>query len=169
MKKLTIREMAIFSLLGAIMFISKQVMALLPNIHILGMLTMLYTIVYRKKALIPLYVYILLEGVFGGFSMWWVPYVYIWTILWAVTMLLPRNMPAKTATPVYMAVCCLHGLCYGTLYAPAYALMMGLNFKSMIAWIVAGFPFDIIHGIGNLCFGALIPPLAKLFNKLNQQ
>lgn len=150
------------------MFCSKIVMEALPNIHLLGMLTMTYTIVYRKKALIPIYVYVLLNGLYCGFNMWWIPYLYIWTVLWAVTMVLPRNMGKKAKRIVYPIVCCLHGLAFGTLYAPAQALMMGLNFKAMIAWIVAGLPWDAIHGAGNLVVGTLIYPLSSLLSKLTK-
>lgn len=169
MKKINVREMVIFSFLGAIMFISKQLMEFLPNIHMLGMLTMVYTLAYRKKALIPIYVFVLLEGVFAGFTIWWVPYLYLWTVLWGITMVLPRSMPNKVATPVYMIVCAIHGLCYGTLYAPFQALYMGLNLKSTIAWIIAGLPWDGIHALGNLVFGTMIVPLTKLLKKLNIQ
>lgn len=158
--------MVIFAMLGTVMFCSKVIMEALPNIHLLGMFTMVYTIVFRKKALIPIYVYVLLNGLYAGFSMWWLPYLYIWTILWAVTMLLPRNMPKKFACWVYPAVCCLHGLAFGTLYAPAQALMFGLNWQQMLAWIVAGLPWDAIHGIGNLFAGMLILPLSELLKKL---
>lgn len=164
--KISVREMAVFSLLGAVMFVSKQLLEFLPNIHMLGMLTMLYTIVYRYKALIPIYVFVLLQGIFAGFSMWWIPYVYIWTILWGVTMLLPKNMPPKVATWVYMAVCGLHGLCYGTLYAPFQALAFGYGLKGTIAWIASGLPWDVVHMLGNLAFGSLILPLSRLFKKL---
>lgn len=167
-KLLTTSELVIFALLGALMFCSKVVMEALPNIHPLGMLTMTYTIVYRKKALIPIYVYVLLNGLYCGFNMWWIPYLYIWTILWAVTMVLPRNMGKKAKRIVYPIVCCLHGLAFGTLYAPAQALMMGLNFKGMIAWIVAGLPWDAIHGAGNLVMGTLIYPLSALLRKLTK-
>ena len=155
-------------MLGALMFCSKLVMEALPNIHLLGMLTMTYTITYRRKALIPLYVYVLLNGVYAGFSMWWVPYLYIWTILWGVTMLLPTRMPKPVACVVYPLVCGLHGFAYGTLYAPAQALMFGFNAKQTFAWIIAGLPFDVIHGIGNLCVGILIVPLSTLLTKLSK-
>lgn len=163
---LTTREMAVFAMLGTIMFLSKLLMEWAPNIHFLGMFTMTYTIVYRKKALIPLYVYVMLNGIYAGFNLWWVPYLYIWTVLWGVTMLLPRSMPNKIAVPVYMAVCGLHGLLFGTLYAPAQALFFGLSFKGMIAWIAAGLPWDAIHGLGNLAAGLLIVPLSTLLRKL---
>lgn len=150
------------------MFCSKIMMEFLPNIHLLGMFTITYTVVYRKKALIPIYVNVLLTGIYAGFNMWWIPYLYIWTILWGVTMILPRNMSKRTKIIVYPIVCCLHGLLYGTLYAPAQALMMGMNFKATVAWIMAGLPWDAVHGAGNLVVGTLIYPLSELLRKLTR-
>lgn len=169
MSKITVREMVVFALLGAIMFISKQILEFLPNIHMLGMLTMLYTVVYRKKALIPIYIFVLLEGIIAGFSMWWIPYLYIWTVLWGITMLLPKKMSKKAAIPIYAAVCALHGLSYGTLYSPFQAIWMKFNLKTTVSWIIAGIPWDVVQAVGNLIFGTMIVPLSKLLKKLNQQ
>lgn len=160
--KLKAREIAIFGMLGALMYASKMLMEVLPNIHLVGTLIVSITIVYRKKALYPIYVYVLLTGLFGGFSTWWVPYLYIWTVLWGMVMLLPRNLPKKSQPLIYMIVCSLHGFLYGILYAPTQALLFGLNFEGMIAWIVAGFSFDIIHGISNFCCGLLILPIVRV-------
>ena len=167
-KKITVRETIIFSMLGAIMFCSKLVMDTLPNIHLIGALTMVYTLVYRKKALYPIYIFAILTGLYGGFGLWWVPYLYIWTILWGVTMLLPKSINPKIAAVIYPVVCSLHGLAYGTLYAPAQALLFGLDFDGMITWIIAGIPFDLLHAGGNLVAGLLIIPLAKLIKRLER-
>lgn len=156
-------------MLGALMFCSKVIMEVLPNIHLLGMLTMTYTLVFRAKALQPIYVYVFLNGLYAGFSMWWVPYLYIWTILWGVTMLLPQKMPKKLGYIIYPLICGIHGFAFGALYAPAQAVMFGLNFQQMIAWIIAGLPFDLLHGAGNLAAGFLILPLADLLNKIIQR
>lgn len=158
--------MALFAMLGALMYCSKVIMEVLPNVHLLGMFTMTFTVVFRFKALIPIYIYVMLNGLFAGFATWWVPYLYIWAVLWGVTMLLPKNMPKKLACVVCPAVCCLHGLAFGTLYAPAQALLFGLNFRQMLAWIAAGLPWDVVHGVGNLFAGMLIVPLSSLLNKL---
>lgn len=166
---LSVRELTVFAMLGALMFCSKLLMEVLPNIHPLGMLSMCYTLVYRKKAIIPIAVYLLLQGVYAGFNLWWLPYVYLWPLLWAVTLLLPRNMSNKKAMIVYPAVCALHGLLFGTLYAPAQALMYGLSFQAMLAWILAGLPYDLIHATGNLFAGLLILPLSGLLRRLDRQ
>lgn len=166
---LPIREMVVFAMLGTVMFCSKIIMEVLPNIHLLGMLTMTYTLAFRKKALIPIYIYVMLNGLYAGFNMWWYSYLYIWTVLWALTMLLPKNMPKKAKCIVYPALCCLHGLLFGILYSPVQALMMGMNFETTVAWIVSGLPWDLLHGIGNLFAGMLILPLSETLIKLNKR
>ena len=164
-----IREYVVFAMLGAIMFTSKIIMEVLPNIHLLGMLTMTYTLVYRRRALIPLYVYVLLMGVYAGFNVWWVPYLYIWTILWGVTMLLPKNMPKKVSCVVYPIICSLHGFLFGILYAPAEALFFNLSFSETLIWIANGALFDAIHGISNFFVGFLILPFSELLIKLSKR
>ena len=52
--KLSVKEIAIFAMLGTITYASKMVMEVLPNIHLIGVFLMAFTIVYRKKALYPL-------------------------------------------------------------------------------------------------------------------
>lgn len=160
--KLTIREIAVFGMLGAVMYVSKMIMELIPNVHLLGTFIVAFTVVYRQKALYPIYVYVFLNGIFSGFAAWWIPYLYIWTVLWAFVMLLPRKMPAKIQPLVYMCVCAAHGFLFGTLYAPAQALIFGLSFQGMVAWIVAGLPWDCIHGISNFFCGALIMPIVSV-------
>ena len=161
-----ILELVLFALLGSLMFQSKIIMELIPNIHLLGMLTMCYTLLFRAKALFPIYVFVFLNGLYAGFALWWYPYLYIWTILWGITMLLPRRMPRKVAFVVYPLVCGIHGLLFGILYAPMQALMFGLNFKQMLAWIISGLTFDVIHGIGNFAAGFLILPLTDQLRKM---
>ena len=170
--KITTREMAVFAMLGSIMYASKIILEAAPNIHLLGVFTVAFTVVYRKKALYPIYIYVILNGIFCGFATWWIPYLYLWTVLWGAVMLLPRNIPKKLRPLVYMTVCAAHGFLYGTLYAPAQALLFGLSFQKMIAWIIAGLPWDCIHGISNFFCGILITPIIsalKLAEKVTQK
>ena len=146
-------------MLGALMYASKLLMEVAPNIHLLGVFTVAFTVVYRKKALYPIYIYVLLNGLFCGFAAWWIPYLYIWTLLWGAVMLLPTRMPKPVRPFVYMSVCALHGLLFGTLYAPAQAILFGLDFKGMVSWIIAGLPWDFLHGVSNFFCGILIMPI----------
>jgi len=166
--KLSTREVTIFGMLGALMYASKIIMEVAPNIHLLGVFTIALTVVYRKKALYPIYTYVLLNGLLSGFATWWIPYLYLWTVLWGVTMLIPQTMPKIIKPLVYMSINAVHGFLFGILYAPAQAILYGLNLKSMLAWIAAGLPFDFIHGISNFFCGMLIVPIIKILLKLER-
>ena len=167
--KLTIREIATFGMLAALMYASKMIMEVAPNVHLLGVFTIAITVVYRTKALYPIYTFVLLIGMFNGFATWWIPYLYLWTILWGITMLLPQKLPKKVRPIVYMLVNACHGFLYGTLYAPAQAILFGLSFDAMIAWIVAGLPWDFVHGVSNFICGMLIVPIVNVLQRIKQQ
>lgn len=167
--KLKTKDIAVFGMLGALLYASKVAMEALPNIHILSPLIVALTIVYRWRALYPIYIFVFLTGLFGGFSMWWVPYLYVWTVLWGVVMLLPKKLPKAVSVIVYMAVCSLHGFLFGILYAPAQALMFGLSFDEMLVWIATGAIFDTVHGVSNFFCGALVLPVAEVLKRLSKK
>lgn len=161
-----LRECALFAMLGALMFVSKIAMESLPNVHMLATFIISFTVVYRRKALIPLYVFILLSGIYAGFSLWWLPYLYIWLPLWGAAMLLPKNMPRWLSPIVYCLTAGIHGALFGTLYAPAQAVMFNLSFNDTLKWIAAGLPWDLVHAVGNTAIAVLVVPFIALLNKL---
>ncbi|MBE6598178.1 MAG: hypothetical protein E7638_01910 [Ruminococcaceae bacterium] len=164
----SVRDMVIFAMLGTLMFAGKMVMEGLPNIHPVAMFIMVFTIVYRVRALIPLGIFVLLTGLYGGFNLWWLPYLYVWAILWGLTMLIPKKIPKKIAAVVYPLVCGLFGLLYGIFYAPAQAVLFGYDFQKMLLWISTGLPYDVLHGVGNLAMGLLVLPLSELLKRLEK-
>ena len=162
--------MTVFAMLGALMLVSKLVMEWAPNVHFLGMLTITYTVVYRWKALIPIYLYVFLQGAYAGFNVWWVPYLYIWTVLWGLAMLLPKRMPTWLCIVVYPVLCGLHGFAFGFLWIPSQMLLMGFSWEMALAWWVSGFfTADIPHGIGNLVGSILVVPLVTLIRRLDKR
>ena len=169
-QRLDLRHLVIFAMLGTIQFVAKQALEFLPNVELVSTLTMVYTLVYRRRALIPIFLFIFLEGAMWGFNLWWIPYLYLWPILWGVTMLLPKRMPLWLQVPVYAGTCGLFGLAYGSLYAPYQSLIfLGGDLKKTLAWIAAGFPWDVTHALGNLALGTLIVPLTTLLRRLERQ
>ena len=167
--KLTIREICIFGLLGALMYASKAIMAMIPNVHLVGVFIVAVTAVYRKKALYPIYVFVLLSGMLDGFGTWWFSYLYIWLPLWGAVMLLPKKLNTTVQTVLYMCVCSIHGFLYGIMYAPFQALIFGLNFEGTVAWIAAGIPYDIIHGTSNFFCGLLIMPIIHILKRIERK
>ena len=163
-----IKQMCIFAMFGVLMFISKMTMEFLPNFHLLGMFIVSLTVVYRTRALIPIYVYVMLDGLFHGFNLWWYPYLYVWTVLWGIVMLLPKTMPTRFAPIVYSITAAFHGIIFGSLYAPFQAAVYGFGFDKLLEWILLGISFDILHAIGNFIVGILIYPCIKLILKLEK-
>ena len=79
-----------------------------------------------------------------------------------------KKMPKKIRPLVYMCVCAAHGFLFGTLYAPAQAILFGLNFEGMVAWIIAGLPWDFVHGVSNFFCGILIMPIVRILRIAEQ-
>ena len=163
------REVAVFAMLGALMMVSDLVMNILPNVHLVGVMIVILTVVYRWKALYPIYLYIFLIGLFEGFGMWWIPYLYVWAVLWAMTMLLPRRMPRWLAPILYGLVCGFHGFAFGLLWVPSQMLLMSFTLEQAMIWWSYGFiTADVFHGIGNLVGSVLIVPMVALIRKLDK-
>lgn len=158
--------MILMSLYAALMIASKEAMSGLPNIEPVSLLIVVYTAVYRFRALIPLYVFVAVEAVLYPYPVATVMYLYVWLFLFAAVLLLPRDrvMPA----PVYALISGLFGLAFGTLCAPTHAIAYGVGFDGMLAWIASGFPFDVLHMIGNAALGLLAPTLIRLLKRLER-
>ncbi|MBQ8793710.1 MAG: hypothetical protein IJZ63_03065 [Clostridia bacterium] len=168
--KLKLKDVAVLSLMGALMFAGDVLLEMLPNIHLVGIFITVTTAVYRKWALLSIYVYVLLQGLLSGFDLWWIPYIYIWDFLWLFIMLIPKRLPDNIKNILYVVVCALHGYLFGILYAPSQVLLFfDGDFSRMIPWIILGIPADIIHGTSNLILGTLfILPAVKILKLTNK-
>ena len=158
------RELALFALLGAMMFALKMVLAALPNIEPVSLLLIVYTLVFGKRAIWPLYTSVILECLTWGINLWTINYMYVWLILfWAVYAL--RHM----RTPLGWAVLAgAYGLLFGVLCAPVYWITGGWG--AAISWWVSGIPYDILHSVGNfLMILVLYRPCYHVLQKLAVQ
>ncbi len=162
-----VRALVRDALLAAILITSKEMLAFLPNVELISMLIATYTVVYRFRALVPIYIFVAVEAVIYPFFSTVVMYAYVWAILFFAVYLISRGWVRSPL--VYAAVCGLFGFLFGALCAPAQAIMFSLDLNGMLAWIAAGMPFDIVHGISNMATALLVPPLARLLLRLEGQ
>ena len=158
------RRLVLCALFAALMIAGKEAMAFLPNVEVVSLFLMVYTAVYRAYALIPLYVFWAVEAVIYPYPPTVLMYLYVWLFLFGAVMLLPRDrvLPA----PVYAVISGVFGLLFGVLCAPVQAAYFGLNLEGTLAWIAAGFPFDVTHAVGNFALGFLAVPLIRLLKRL---
>lgn len=160
-KKLTLRQVALFGVLGAMTFGAKVAMAWLPNIEPVSLLTMVYAVVLGRKSLYPIYVYVLMEILLYGLGSWNIMYLYIWPLLALIAWLL-----RKQRHPLAWALICGgFGLFFGALCAPVDVFIGGFGFAAA-KW-VSGIPFDLMHCAGNFVIALLLfVPLRQLMTKL---
>ena len=159
--KVTIREIALFGMLGALTFGLKVAMSYLPNIEPVSLLVMIFAVVFGKKCLYPIYLYVLMEILLYGIGTWNMNYLYVWAIL-ALAAYLMR----KVEHPLYWALLSGgFGLAFGLLCAPVDFLLGDIGF--VISKWAAGIPFDLMHCAGNFVIALLLfKPLRKLTEKL---
>ncbi len=157
MGKLKIREIALFGVLGALTFGAKYVMSFLPNIEPVSLMVMLFAVVFGKKCIYPIYLYVLLEILFYGLGVWNFNYLYIWAIL-AIAAYLMR----KTESILPWAILSgSFGLLFGALCAPVDIAIGGVGY-AITKW-ASGIPFDLAHCAGNFVIALLLfAPLRKL-------
>ena len=151
--RLSIRELCILSILAALIFASKLALASLPNI--------LTTVCFGWKALYAVGVYILLEGLFFGFNIWWFSYLYIWPLLVCLAMPLRENR-----SPVIWAVFAgVYGLLFGPLMYLGYFTFLG-GWRGYPAMWIAGIPYDLIHALNNFfTLLVLFKPLSRVMER----
>lgn len=159
--RLSIRELILFGILGALTFAMKMVMAGLPNIEPVSLCVMVYAVVFGFKALYPVYVYVAMEILCFGLGIWNMYYLYIWAIL-AVAAILLRDMRQSLGWAILSGV---YGLLFGALCGIMDIFIGGVSYAAA-KW-ASGIPFDIAHCLGNFCAALLLfNPLRQLMEKL---
>ena len=162
--KISVRQIALFGILGALTFGLKFAMSWLPNIEPVSLLVMLYAVVFGRKCLYPIYLYVALEILFYGIQLWNINYLYVWAILF----LAARIMKNSESPLAWALLAGSFGLLFGVLCAPVYVFSGGVSFA--IAWWIEGIPFDLLHCAGNFVMAlVLFLPLKKLLTRLYQK
>ncbi len=153
--------MVLFGILGSMTFAAKYVMSGLPNIEPVSLMVMLFAVVFGKKWVYPTYLYIAMEILFYGISLWNINYLYIWAVL-AVAARLLRKMQGRLYWAILSGV---FGLAFGALCGIVDVFIGGFSY-AVAKWI-SGIPFDIAHGAGNFVIAlVLFKPLRQLMEKL---
>ncbi len=148
-------------LLAALMFVAKMAMAPFPNIEPVSLLIIVYVSVLGLKALIPVYIYVLLEITTWGLGYWSFCYLYVWAVL-ALAAWFLRRMESPAGWAVVSGA---FGLGFGALCALTYWAAEGWTFA--LSWWVSSIPFDVLHCAGNFVMAlALFRPCKRVLLRL---
>ena len=159
--KLTVFDIVLFGVLGALTFAAKYVMSVLPNIEPVSLMVMLFAVTFGRKWVYPVYLYVAMEILFYGISIWNVYYLYIWAVLGIAAYVL-----RKMQHPLLWALLSgAFGLLFGALCGITDIFIGGFGYAAA-KW-VSGIPFDLLHCGGNFVIAlVMFKPLRTLLTKL---
>ncbi|MCD8068031.1 MAG: hypothetical protein LUE87_03925 [Lachnospiraceae bacterium] len=158
---ISVKDIALIGMMTATIEVVKDALAFLPNVELVTLLIVLYTLFFGKRILFAIPVFVLLQGMVHGFGLWWIMYLYVWPLLAVLTSLFRK----QTSLLFWSAFCGLFGLFFGALCSLPYLVLSGP--AAAFAWWVAGIPFDLLHCVSNavLCL-VLFKPLRLALGKL---
>ncbi|MDQ0362254.1 hypothetical protein [Breznakia pachnodae] len=146
-----------YTMCAAILVVSKEFLAFLPNIELVSFLLIVYALNFRLEGVISIAV--LFSGVqmvLYGVGMWTPMYFIVWSLL-GITVYYFRNfLTNENRCAIFSGG---FGLVFGFLFSIPYFIV-----SLRMGWIyfLKGIPFDLIHCIANYII------MLVLFNKVNQ-
>lgn len=146
---------------AALTFALQVVMGPLPNIEPVSLLVILYAVTFGWKSLYIIYTFVVMEILYYGLNTWNMYYLYVWTVLAVVAVLM-----RKVDKPVVWAIVSgVYGLLFGALCGITDAFIGGVAY-AVSKWTM-GIGFDVIHCVGNFVIAlVLFRPLHTLLGKL---
>lgn len=164
--KLKTRKLILFGMLGSLTAIGQMALSFLPNVEVVTLFIILFSLIYEKEVLYIVCTFILLMGLLHGFGLWWFGYVILWPLLSILTVILKKKlMNNYLLLAIYSGT---FGALFGFFYAIPYGIFGGLN--AGITYWISGIPYDVVHGVGNYFLMMMLGKrLFKVFNKLNNR
>lgn len=159
---MSVQKLTRIALLSAILYVSKLALDFLPNVELVSLLVILYTLVFGKEAFMIITVFNLFQMIQWGIGTWTVSYFYVWPFLCLITLLLKKLI--KEEFVIWSMVSGVFGLIFGSLFAvlylfidPAYAL----------SYWIAGLPWDVWHAVWNFVLMIVLgKPFYMVLNKM---
>ena len=168
--KISIKDITLIGMMVAVIEVCKIALSFLPNIELVSFWIIMFTLFFRKRVALVLPVFVIIEGALYGFGMWWIAYLYIWSILAIITHIFRKN----DSVWFWSILSGTFGLFFGMLSAVPYVFMGAVGgsimsgLKAGFAWWVSGIPWDVVHCIGNFCLMlALYRPVRNVLRKVN--
>lgn len=158
------QDLALMGMMLATLEAVKRVLAFVPNMELVTLLIILYTLYFGRRIYYVIAAFILIEGCLYGFGIWWAMYAYVWPLLAFLTYLFRK----KESIWFWSGFSGIYGFCFGALCTFPYFVIGGMDM--VISWWTAGLLYDVLHGISNfiLCL-ILFVPLKKALAALQHR
>lgn len=160
--KISVKDVAYLGISLAILEASKIALDVLPNIEVITLLFIIYTLSFGRKTILVAVAFTAVECFLKGFNVWSFMYLYIWPLLIMMVIFASRH---KAGHLFYCLLSGFFGLFFGMFCSIPYLFIGG--WRMAVTWWVSGIPYDIIHCVSNfvLCL-LLFKPLSSIMKKV---
>ncbi|MDD3243659.1 MAG: hypothetical protein PHD32_08060 [Eubacteriales bacterium] len=176
--KISVRDIALVGVLSALLTVGKLSLRFLANIEVVTLLLMVYTMALGwRRAVLAAIVFSLVEMFLYGINTWVVMYLLIWPALVLITAALCKPLlRLRRWWALALVVAALAGV-YGLLFGFLCALVQACFFAGsrgywayMLAYWMAGLPFDAAHAAGNVILSLILfTPLLNLLRMIRSK
>lgn len=159
---MSVQKMTRIALLSAILYVSKVALEFIPNVEIISLLVILFTLVFGKEAFLIITVFNFFELIQWGFGTWWVSYLYVWPLLCLITLFFKTVI--KEEFLIWSIISGGFGLIFGSLFAIIY---IPIDPSYALAYWISGLPWDVWHAVWNFVLMLVLgKPLYMVLNKM---
>lgn len=160
-----IRDIALIGILSATITAGKLALSFVPNVEIVTLLFIVYTIVFGyKRIFFTSVVFTTTEIFIYGFSTWLLGYYIVWPMLIMITGLMKEKIKSEYG---YATIGAIFGYAFGMFFAIVESFFYGRAY-GWVYWI-RGIPFDLIHGTSNfIIILVLYKPITDVLMKLKK-
>ncbi|HHV46550.1 MAG TPA: hypothetical protein GXX53_06600 [Tissierellia bacterium] len=157
------KDIVLIGILSATITAGKLALSFIPNIEVVTLLFIAYTIVfgYRKTMFVSL-IFTTTEIFIYGLNTWLLVYYFIWPFLILLTEIMKKAVKSEYG---YAVLGGIFGYAFGFFFAIGESLFYGIAYGW--AYWIRGLLFDLIHGTSNfIVILTLLNPLKSLLSKL---
>lgn len=156
-----IRDIIIIAMMSVILYGVQVVFAFLPNIELVSLLIIIFSLIFGYKVFFIISVFVIIEGLTYGFGTWWIAYLYVWPILAVITLIFRRIQSVY----LWAFISGVFGLMFGFLCALTFLFFGGP--QMIFTYWISGILFDVAHSISNFIIAlVLFKPIRFLLEKL---
>jgi len=146
------KDIALIGLLSASITSGKLILSFIPNVEIVSLLLIVYTVTFGlNRSILVSIIFTTTEIFIYGFSTWLLVYYLIWPMLVIITHLIKKIIKSEYG---YATVAGLFGLFFGLFFAIVESFFYGYAYG--LTYWVRGIPFDILHGVSNFIIVLLL-------------
>ena len=163
-RRFPVRDLALYGFLIAVMEAAKHSLDFLPNVELITLLVILYSLHLGRKTILLTTCFTMIEIFFWGVHTWVVMYLYVWPLLCFLTLRMAGLRREKSANLWFAVLAGGFGLFFGALCSLVYLVIGGP--RTALSWWIAGIPYDLIHCVSNFVLCAvLFRPMDALLGK----